>query len=339
MLLRTIAPLTLALVALAPPGFAQSSAPATRVGSGDGRALLTRIHQAASRRNYQGTFVVTGGGSVASARIAHFSDGGAQFERIESLDGRQRKVFRRNDTVHTIWPASHVAMVEQRGLLSSFPALLQGAGESIGEWYDVRIEGAERIAGREAEVLSVEPRDRWRHGYRLWADRDTFLLLRSDTLGRHGEVLETSAFSDVAIGVRPQPETVVQPMKHLDGYRIVRPVLAPARLEDEGWSLRAPVPGFRLVDCVSRRMDAPGEAPAEPAGAPVLQAIYADGLTYVSVFIEPYRAERHGQPLLATLGATLTLTQRLGDSWITVVGDVPIATLKHFAGALERHKP
>ncbi len=339
MLLRTIAPLTLALVALAPPGLAQSSAPAPQAVRSDGRALLMRIHEAASRRNYQGTFVVTGGGSVASAKIAHFIEGGAQFERIEALDGRQRKVFRRDDTVHTIWPASHVAMIEQRGLLSSFPALLQGAGDSIGEWYEVRIEGAERVAGREAEVLAIEPRDRWRHGYRLWADRATFLLLRSDTLGRHGEVLETTAFSDVAIGVRPQVDTVVQPMRRLDGYRIVRPVLAPARLEDEGWALRSPAPGFRLVECVSRRMDEPGEAPAEPAGVPVVQAIYADGLTYVSVFIEPYRADRHAQPLLATLGATLTLSQRLGDWWVTVVGDVPTATLKHFAGALERRKP
>ena len=70
------------------------------------RAWLLRIHDAASRRNFQGTFVVSGGGGVASARIAHFCEGPNQYERIESLDGRQRKVFRHNDVVHTLWPAS-----------------------------------------------------------------------------------------------------------------------------------------------------------------------------------------------------------------------------------------
>ena len=70
-----------------------------------------------------------------------------------------------------------------------------------------------------------------------------------------------------------------------------------------------------------------------------IQAIFSDGLTYVSVFIEPYRADRHGEPMLASLGATQTLTQRQGDWWVTVVGDTPPATLRMFAAALERKKP
>ena len=105
------------------------------------RAWLLRIHEAASRHNFQGTFVVSGGGNVASARIAHFCEGPNQYERIESLDGRQRKVFRHNDVVHTLWPASHVAMIEQRGMLSSFPALLQAGDDGIADWYEVRARG------------------------------------------------------------------------------------------------------------------------------------------------------------------------------------------------------
>lgn len=68
------------------------------------RAWLMRIHEAASQRNFQGTFVVTAGGAVSSARIAHFYDGVSQFERIESLDGQARHVFRHNDQVQTVWP-------------------------------------------------------------------------------------------------------------------------------------------------------------------------------------------------------------------------------------------
>src|SRR4051794_32924804 len=80
-----------AVCVAAPAVWAQASAAA---GDGDGaqarevRAWLLRIHAAASRRNFQGTFVVTGGGSVSSARIAHFCEGPNQFERSESLDGQ-----------------------------------------------------------------------------------------------------------------------------------------------------------------------------------------------------------------------------------------------------------
>ena len=303
------------------------------------RAWLLRIHDAASRRNFQGTFVVTGGGNVASARIAHFHDGPNQYERIESLDGRQRKVFRHNDVVHTLWPVSRVALIEQRGMLSSFPALLQAGEDGIADWYEVRAEGSERVAGHEANVLAIRARDGLRYGYRLWSERISGLLLRAEIVGERGEVLETSAFSDVVIGIRPQPESVLLAMRKLDGYRVVRPVLTPTRLEAEGWAMRQLAPGFRAVSCVSRQIEAPSEAAGEAAAPPVIQSIYSDGLTYVSVFIEPFRAERHAKPMFAVMGATSTLAQRQGDWWVTVVGDTPPATLRIFAAALERRKP
>lgn len=323
------------MLAFAPGALAQASTPAP---ASEVRAWLLRIHDAASRRNFQGTFIVSGGGGVASARIAHFWEGTNQFERIESLDGRQRKVFRHNDTVYTLWPGSHVAMIEQRGLLNSFPALLQAGDDGIADWYDVRADGTERIAGHEADVMIVKARDASRYGYRLWADRASGLLLRADVLGEDGSVLETSAFSDVVIGVRSQAESIVHAMKKLDGYRVVKPLLVPTRLEDEGWAMRKVTPGFRQVSCVRRQMDTASDAATETS-VPVVQSIYSDGLTYVSVFIEPYRADRHGRPIFATMGATATLSQRQGDWWITVVGDTPPATLKTFAAALERRKP
>ena len=323
------------MLVLAPGARAQASTPAP---ASEVRAWLLRIHDAASRRNFQGTFIVSGGGGVASARIAHFCEGPNQFERIESLDGRQRKVFRHNDTVYTLWPGSHVAMIEQRGLLNSFPALLQAGDDGIADWYDVRADGAERIAGHEADVMIVKARDASRYGYRLWADRASGLLLRADVLGEGGAVLETSAFSDVVIGVRSQAESIVHAMKKLDGYRVVKPLLVPTRLEDEGWAMRKVTPGFRQVSCVRRQMDAASDAATETS-VPVVQCIYSDGLTYVSLFLEPYRPDRHGRPIFATMGATATLSQRQGDWWITMVGDTPPATLKTFAAALERRKP
>lgn len=302
------------------------------------RSWLMRIHDAASLRNFQGTFIVSAGGAVSSARIAHFCEGRNQFERIDSLDGQTRHVFRYNDLVHTVWPQARVALVEQRDLLQSFPALLKVGDDRIADFYDVRTQGMERVAGHEASVLSLRPRDGFRFGYRLWTEKLSGLLLRADVLGERGEILETSAFSDVAIGVRAQPETVLQPMRRLDGYKIVKATLAPTKLEAEGWTLRQNVPGFRQVSCVKRPLDAAHDAETNGPAAQALQTIYSDGLTYVSVFIEPFNPERHTQAMLTSIGATQTLMRRQDDWWITVVGDVPAATLKAFAGGLERKK-
>lgn len=342
MFLRAAALLTFTWAALAhaAPACSQALAPATSpTPPSEVRAWLLRIHDAASRRNFQGTFVVSGGGNVASARIAHFCEGPNQYERIESLDGRQRRVYRHNDVVHTVWPVSHVAMIEQRGMLSSFPALLQAGDDGIADWYEVRAEGSERVAGHEANVLAIRARDGLRYGYRLWADRASGLLLRAEVVGERGDILETSAFSDVVIGIRPQPESVLSAMRRLDGYRVVRPVLTPTRLEAEGWTMRQVAPGFRPVSCVSRQIEAPSDVAGEVAAPPVIQSIYSDGLTYVSVFIEPFRPARHSKPMFAAIGATSTLAQRHGDWWVTVIGDTPPATLRLFAAALERRKP
>jgi sigma-E factor negative regulatory protein RseB len=316
---------------------AQGSTSEPSVDARDVRAWLLRIHEAAGKRNFQGTFIVSGGGSVSSARIAHYCEGPNQYERIESLDGQQRHVFRHNDLVHTAWPSSRVVLVEQSQLMMSFPGLLQAGDDRIVDFYDVKQQGVDRVAGHEASVLIVQPRDAYRYGYRLWSEKSSGLLLRADVLGERGEVLETSAFSDVQIGVKPQPDSVLQPMKRLDGYRVIRPALAATRLEAEGWSLKEPAPGFRQVSCVKRSMQGK-EAAQEADNAPVLQAIYSDGLTHVSLFIEPFNAQRHTRPMMTSLGATQTLMKRHGDFWVTVVGDVPAATLKAFAKGLERSR-
>lgn len=345
--LKTAPMLLRSLSALALVGAACVSAPSVRAQSGgvdapapatEVRAWLLRIHEAASRQNFQGTFVVTGGGAVSSARIAHYCEGKNQFERSESLDGQARHVYRHNEVVHTVWPASRVAMVEQRSLPAAFPALLQAGDDRIVDYYDVHPQGADRVAGHEAKVLLVKPKDGYRYGYRLWADQASGLLLRADVLGERGDVLETSAFSEVSIGVKAQPESVLQPMKKLDGYRVLRPVLTPTRLEAEGWSVRQPAPGFRQVSCVKRPMEGAGTIGKEGAEPQVLQTIYSDGLTYVSLFIEPFNPQRHTRPMLASVGATQTLMQQQGDWWITVVGDVPPATLRTFVKGLERRK-
>jgi sigma-E factor negative regulatory protein RseB len=301
------------------------------------RAWLTRIQDAANKRNFAGTVVVSAGGTVASTRMAHYCEGRDQFERIDSLDGQVRNVYRHNDVVHTVWPQRRVAVVEQRDQMSSFPGLLQAGSDHVQEFYELKPVAIERVAGHEANVLLLRPRDKMRFGYRLWAEKTTGLLLRAEVLGEQGEVLESSAFSDVSIGIRSQPDSVLQSIKKLDGFRMLRPVLVPARLEAEGWTVKTSVPGFKMVSCVKRPFDGSSRAPSSAADQ-ALQTVYSDGLTYVSIFIEPYSPERHTQSMFTTIGATQTMMRREGDWWVTVMGDVPTATLRQFAKGVERKK-
>ena len=71
-----------------------------------------------------------------------------------------------------------------------------------------------------------------------------------------------------------------------------------------------------------------------------MQWTFSDGLASVSLFVEPYDAQRKPREVLLALGATYTLTRRLtdkdGDWWLTAVGEVPPQTLDAFAQSLVR---
>ena len=294
---------------------------------------LARVRQAALTRNYQGTLVFNASGVVSSSRVAHYCEGKQRYERIDVLDGETRQVFRHNEVTQTLWPKARVAVIEQRDGAAEFPSLPAADARGL-DAYELRLLGTERMAGHDAQVLLLKPRDGHRFAQRLWADQSSGLLLRADILGSKGEVLESAAFSDVVIGGKAQPEAVLAPMRKLDGYRVVRPSVLRTQLEAEGWSQVRTVPGFQLVSCLKRPLSAAHESKS-PSDATVLQAVFSDGMTHVSVFVEPFDAQRH-KPVATSLGATHTWMSRSGPWWITAMGDVPMATLQLFAASLDR---
>lgn len=296
---------------------------------------LARMHAASRRRNYIGTFVVTSGSSMSSARIWHACDGNLQMERVESLSGEPRSTFRRNDEVITFMPQSRTALAETRQSLGLFPELLRSADSSISQFYEARQSGVERVAGFEADVVELRPKDKLRFGYRIWSEQTSGLVMKLQTLDVDGRVLEQAAFSELQMDAPVSMVKLTQMMENTGGYRVDKPELQKTSAEAEGWAIKNPVPGFKPMSCYKR--PAPGE-PGKVDGA--MQWVFSDGLASVSLFVEGFDRRRHAFEGSMAMGATHTLTRRLndktGDWWLTVIGEVPRSTLGAFALGLER---
>ena len=298
------------------------------------RDWLMRMHAASRRRAYVGTFVVTAGASMSSARIWHICDGEQQMERIESLTGAQRRTFRRNDQVVTFLPESRVAVSEIRDSLGLFPNLLQSDDSSIAKYYRVKVTGSERVAGFAADVVQLRPIDSLRFAYRVWTEKKTGLVVKLQTLDRNDQVLEQSAFSELQLDAPVSMAKMSHMMANTEGYQVEKLEMLKATAADEGWVLKHEVPGFNSMSFFKRSVGSPSDGRHQKT----LQWIFSDGLASVSLFIEVFDSRRHVQTGSTVLGATYTLTRRIGDWWLTAVGEVPPQTLEIFVQGLELKK-
>ncbi|HSW18152.1 MAG TPA: MucB/RseB C-terminal domain-containing protein [Ramlibacter sp.] len=290
---------------------------------------LARMQAAAGQHSYAGTFVVTSNaGALSSARVWHACQADKQVERVETLTGAPRSTFRRNDEVVTFMPDQRMVRIERREPAPVFPNLPRVAETAISEHYAARQLGSDRVAGFDADVVLVAPKDQLRLGYRIWSEKKTGLIVKLQTLGTEGEVLEQAAFSELQLDTGLKPDKLAQMMTPPEGWRVERMDTAKTTAAAEGWTLKAAVPGFAPVSCYRRR--ATSEA--------TMQWVFSDGLATVSLFVEPFDAQRHGREGIMAAGATQTLTRRIQDWWLTAVGEVPAQTLRAFAQNLERRK-
>jgi sigma-E factor negative regulatory protein RseB len=295
---------------------------------------LSRMQQASRVPSYVGTFVVSSsGGAMSSARIWHVRQGNVELERVETLTGSPRAIFRRNDEVVTFLPQSHTVKTEWSGAGGGMSNRF--AVDALGlmtDFYTVRQIGQERVAGVTADIVQLSPRDSLRFGYRIWSEQRTGLAIKTETFDSAGHVLEQAAFSELRLDAPVKASTLQRMMGDTKGYKVEPSERVPSSAESEGWRMKNAMPGFRQQNCYRREV---------AMGEQVVHWIFSDGLATVSLFIEPFQAERHVREGVAVMGATHALTRRLTATdkhwWITAMGEVPASTLGAFIDNLERH--
>ncbi|MBS7808943.1 MucB/RseB C-terminal domain-containing protein [Variovorax sp. PCZ-1] len=323
--------------------FAQTQVPvAAPVPTGDGaisvNEWLVRMHEASmKKRSYIGTLVQSSRDGMSSARIWHACDGASQIERIESLTGAPRSSIRKDDKLVTFMPETKLVRMEKReglGAGASFSDLLKPGANQIPDFYTVKSLGSERIAGLDADVVVLNPRDGLRYGYRIWTERKSALVLKLQTLDASGTIVEQAAFSELQLDAPVKADKLKSMMKPAEGWRVEQADVVKTTASAEGWNLKTPVPGFKSVSCHKRGSAQSGLV----SGDGTVQWVFSDGLATVSLFLEAFDKTRHTQEGLASAGATHSLFRRMNEHFLTAVGEVPPQTLRNFAAALERKK-
>lgn len=293
--------------------------------------LLEKASQAAHQLSYKGIFVYQAGRTVNSMKITHMNYPQGEFARVISLDGAPREVLRQGNDVVIYKSQDQKVLIDRRRAPSAFPALLPGI-PALKVSYQARQAGQERVGERDSAVINLDPRDRYRYGYRFSVDRQSGLLLKSVMLNERNEVIEQVAFNQLSMLTGNEEMDWFRPNIDRAKTYVMSPedTVTPMVAEGEGWGLAELPLGYRKVEHVKR--DIPGKP------APINHLVFSDGLASVSLFIEPL--DKNAKPKSGHMaqGATNIYAHAADGYQIIVVGEVPEATVRQIAGAVQFKK-
>ncbi len=290
---------------------------------------IGRMSSAANQLCYMGTFVHQSGGLLESLRIAHYTEGKDEFEKVEFLDGPAREVIRNNEQVAVYFPTNKTIKLVHRKARKFFPALLTALPENYTDNYRVSLANVERVAGHECQAMLFEPKDSYRYPRRFCAEQSTGLIIKTSLNDERGVLLEQMSFTQLTVG-RPQVKRDHTRPSYPDAKQQWRTDATP--LEDlkpaeSGWVVSNPPSGFRKAMEMQRKM--PHKA------QPIYHQVLSDGLASVSIFIEPKSAQNKPTLGASQQNAVNTFITASGEYWITVMGEVPAQTVQQIAQSVK----
>lgn len=294
----------------------------------DPLAWLQRAAQAARGVSYAGTFVHTNGDHTSTVRISHAMVGNDEHERIEPLDGPAYEIVRKNDEMFCYFPDAKTVRLDRRVTARFFPTILSGTPTAVAASYDVKLGSTEHVLGYECRWIRLEPRDAMRHAQSVCSEVQTGLALRARTLNDKRQPVEHYTFTDLKIG----PQAARPEMKSIFEARVKRWIgdsqpREETKTVDTGWTVsNAPAGFFKTVEL---RRTLPGRE------HPVSQLIYSDGLVSMSVFVEPNKPSRAAEASSED-GATTFFVRPMGETLVSVLGEVPLATAQQVARSVAR---
>ena len=278
--------------------------------------LLRRMSVSLRRVDFQGSFIYQHDGRTDALRIFH--DGAEhERERLVSLTGGRGEIIRDGHTITCVQANAVPTLFANRAEMRLLP--LVPNVRALGAQYSVRLAGEDRVAGYDARIVDILPRDPYRYGYRLWLQHGNQLLLRSVVLDETRRPIEQFMFVALDVGVKPR-ETDLVPAGNVGNA--ASPVDEVPITTKSFWNVANAPAGFRLV-----RAQRPlgGTTRAE-------HLIYSDGIASVSVYVEP---QVESAPVVAESsivhGVLSVHSLDAGGVHVTALGDVPPATVQAMA--------
>jgi sigma-E factor negative regulatory protein RseB len=283
-------------------------------------------HEQAKQMSYSGMLTTRSGEYNQSSRLSHFSTADGEFELVEKLDGQPSQWIRQNDKIQCVFPDKKIILSERRQSSLSFPrvfSLVDGTVK-LDSFYSIEELPHQRVAGRLVRVLKLSPKDSYRYFYRLYVDKEFDFLLRSELLNKEGTVLEQVGFSEIVFN--PDPITKPHLLDVGPGWREFNTKSNIVSESNLPYILPKSLIGFTKTETFCRTKD---------NDVKVNQTVFSDGLSTLSVFVQKAKTSQTMPSMPIGHGAVMSKSEIQGNYMVTVLGEVPTATLDYFLKTIQ----
>ena len=290
--------------------------------------ILEKMSSASRKLNYDGIFVYNRGNQLDSMRIIHKVDEKGEVERLISLTGTSREVVRDNQDVTCIYSDNQTVMVDKGSPNKLLPSSSQPESIArISAYYNFRILGQDRVAGRETNIIEIMPKDEHRYAYRLWVDSATSLMLKSTVVNMQEKTLETILFTQIDIPLEI-PNDLMTPMSTSDyaWHTNEQKTDLMTQEEESQWKIQWLPNGFS-IESIQAQVLSKNQQLME-------HLVYSDGLATISLYIEKNETETKPMNGYAAFGAVNAYTFSTDEYKVTAVGELPAHTVHKIASSV-----
>ena len=343
---KIIVPAIIPMVTFAPSVYADEEA----------IELLNRMNFAVHKLNYSGTLAYLKNNTLSSLHINHNVVNGVETERVVRLNEEGNEVSREL----------------QDFSFASIPTIRP----EMKKIYSFDMGRENRIANIPCRIITARPKDRERYLQKYCIDAVSGMLLDYMLVGKSHEPVEQFMFTSIEIrvpeGVGSTSPTIAAELS-LDSEQASCPntscsnaaepikvdggvataivdqavssknkttIVAPRAVKltrqmlssdlDDGWVMETLPVGFEMSQAPPSKVSM-GDSAGETK-----HYIISDGLSSLSIFVSPLTDESDFGAVKINSGALNVISQRKGNSMITVVGEVPENTLRNIVENLRK---
>lgn len=289
------------------------------------RFYLQQMQQAYRQLNYELLYINTAQHPIEPKQQLHGLYDNSRITYLRYLNGATRESLQVDDKVSYYEQGSYIYSIATPKDQSVFAAITNLDLQAGSQVYQYEVLGKERIASRKTIAIRILNKDRYRYGYIVYLDTESYLPLRLDTVNHYNEVVDQVMVVSLTLTERINPTLVELITQNTPE------VLAELQKENQDevlWKIDWLPNGFDIIKGDRHKL-------IMHDTDPVSYIMLSDGMVTVSVYISTKATAIEEQQSVIQRAGTLLYTLQQGIIEVTIIGEIPLLTAEKIAASIK----